>query len=64
LSLDGFQVSVRPVWETLDATRPVGVEGGVVSPEGGGGEQASVEALRAVAVERLPAASKASTPIA
>ena len=61
LSVDVFQLRVSPLWVTLEAASPLGVEGACVSVAGGGGEQALVEVVRVAREERLPAASRAST---
>ena len=55
LSVDAFQLSVRPVWVTFEAPSPLGVEGACVSG------QAVVETMSVVFAERLPAASTASS---
>jgi hypothetical protein len=51
LSEDALQFRVRPVWLTLDAASPAGVDGGVVSG------QAVVATIVVDLAERLPAAS-------
>ena len=68
LSVDAFQLSVTPVEVRFEASSPVGVDGGVVSPVGGGGggvgvgEHALVETLRCACADAFPAASRAATP--
>jgi hypothetical protein len=54
LSLDAFQFSIKLVWPTFAAARPVGVVGGFVSG------QAVVVTRAPVFPEWLPAASYAS----
>ena len=65
MSEDGFQLRVRPVCEMPDAARPVGVEGGVVSPAGGRGgggvEQDAIETLSGACWDAFPEASRATT---
>ncbi len=70
MSLDAFQLSVRPVCVTFDGASPVGCVGGVVSPEdaggGGGGsgeaEHSLVDAVSWPFADEFPAASRATTP--
>jgi hypothetical protein len=58
LSLAAFQASEIDVVVAPVTTRPVGVDGGVVSSSA----QAGVLVVNARTAERLPAASAASTP--
>jgi hypothetical protein len=62
-SVDASHFKSSPVCVMFDELSPVGVDGAFVSPAGGegGGGQTSVVADAGAAVERLPAASNAST---
>ena len=60
MSFEAFQPNVRDEPVTLDAARPVGADGAVVSPDDNG-EQALVAAVNCADGEELPAASRATT---